>query len=347
MNIIDKIKEAQNAYYNSEPIMTDKEFDILWDTAQKEFPDNEIFRKVGEDDSSDFEKMKHLIPMGSQAKCTTKEQLKKFLSSNGTDYIVEDKCDGISVELIYNKGKFVNAITRGNGTIGDNITSNVSKMKGFPKNVDNFTGSVRGEILLFKSDKDKYFPDLKNCRNAASGIAKRKDGTNCEYLTIVCYDVRSNETKFETEDEVISFLKLNNFKTVWSMRLKKANEDKIFEILSERFSENVEYDIDGIVIKKNVIDYEDQNTNVRPKTNIALKPAYNTAESKIVDIKWNMSNGTLTPVAVFEPVVIDGARITQASLSNVALMEQMCIEIGKRVLVSRRNMVIPHIEKVL
>lgn len=345
-NIINKIKEAQDAYYNGSPIMTDAEFDALYEAGQLECPNDPIFTGVGEDSTDGFAKCEHFIPMGSQAKATTKEQIAKFLkdNNNGT-YIAEDKCDGISIELVYRAGKFVQAITRGNGTIGDDITNNVSKMKGFPRTVLDVDCSVRGEILLFHSDKDKYFPELKNCRNAASGIAKRLDGSDCDKLTIVAYDVRGIET-LKTEDKIIAFLQAQGFSTVASTEMTSA--DEAFTFLEKRMNDKErEYDIDGIVIKKKEIDYADQKENVRPKSNIALKPAYNLAETVIRDIEWNLSAGTLTPIAVFDPVEIDGATISRASLSNVALMEQMGIEIGKRIIVSRRNMVIPHVEKVI
>ena len=96
-----------------------------------------------------------------------------------------------------------------------------------------------------------------------------------------------------------------------------------------------------------IIDYDDQNANVRPYTNIALKPYNQEKTTKLIDIEWNMNNGTMTPIAIFEPVNIDGATISRANLSNISQMIEMGIEIGKTIIVTRRNMVIPHVERVV
>lgn len=351
MNIIENIKKAQTAYYNNEPIMTDAEFDALWDKAKEEYPDADIFKTVGEDHTDGFAKAKHFIPMGSQNKANTLEDMQKFFSKVDNIVIAEYKCDGISVELVYKDGMFVQAITRGDGEYGDDITSNVSKMKGVPTEVkNNWTGSVRGEILLYKADKDKYFPEAKNCRNMASGISKRLDGSDSDKLTVVCYDARSYaDIPFKNEIEVVVFLRENGFIEVNVCHDIEWTPEKAMKYMEDTFKnyDSIPYDIDGIVFKQAFIDYDDQNTNVRPNTNIALKP-YNVEKvTKLIDIEWSMNNGTMTPVGVFEPVEIDGATITRANMSNVSQMIEMGIEIGKTIIVTRRNMVIPHIERVI
>lgn len=349
MNIIDTIKEAQEAYYNSVPIMTDAEFDALWDKAKKEYPDADIFKTVGEDHADGFAKAKHFIPMGSQNKANTFEDMQKFFNSVMSTVIAEYKCDGISVELVYKDGKFVQAITRGDGEYGDDITINAAKMKGVPPSIkSNWTGSVRGEIMLLKKDKEKYFPEAKNCRNMASGISKRLDGSDSDKLTVVCYDARSANEQFKTELDVLSFLK-ENFIVVNASNNVKWDAETAMKYMEDTFNnlDAIPFDIDGIVFKQMIIDYDDQNTNVRPNTNIALKPYNQEKTTKLIDIEWSMNNGTMTPIAIFEPVNIDGATISRANLSNISQMIEMGIEIGKTIIVTRRNMVIPHVERVV
>ena len=349
MNIIDTIKKAQEAYYNSVPIMTDAEFDALWDTAKKEYPDADIFKTVGEDHADGFAKAKHFIPMGSQNKANTFEDMQKFFNSVMSPVVAEYKCDGISVELVYKDGKFVQAITRGDGEYGDDITINAAKMKGVPATIKrNWTGSVRGEILLLKNDKEKYFPEAKNCRNMASGISKRLDGSDSDKLTVICYDARSANKQFKTELDVLTFLK-ENFIVVNASNNMKWDAETAMKYMEDAFNnlDAIPFDIDGIVFKQMIIDYDDQNANVRPYTNIALKPYNQEKTTKLIDIEWSMNNGTMTPIAIFEPVNIDGATISRANLSNISQMIEMGIEIGKTIIVTRRNMVIPHVERVV
>ena len=349
MKIIDTIKKAQEAYYNSAPIMTDAEFDALWDTAKKEYPDSDIFKTVGEDHADGFAKAKHFIPMGSQNKANTFEDMQKFFNSVMSQVVAEYKCDGISVELVYKDGKFVQAITRGDGEYGDDITINAAKMKGVPATIKgNWTGSVRGEILLLKNDKEKYFPEAKNCRNMASGISKRLDGSDSDKLTVICYDARSANKQFKTEFDVLAFLK-ENFIVVNASNNVKWDAETAMKYMEDTFNnlDAIPFDIDGIVFKQMIIDYDDQNTNVRPCTNIALKPYNQEKTTKLIDIEWIMNNGTMTPIAIFEPVNINGATISRANLSNISQMIEMGIEIGKTIIVTRRNMVIPHVERVV
>lgn len=224
-------------------------------------------------------------------------------------------------------------------------------MRHVPMHVaNNWTGSVRGEIMLFKRDKTEFFPDAKNCRNMASGIAKRIDGSDCDKLTIVCYDARSENASFEHETDVIEFLQENGFYVVNCVKFDTLTYVDAMKLLNETFNEHlndIPYDIDGLVFKTNVIDYDDQMTNVRPKTNIALKPNRIEATFRIIDIEWSLANGTYTPVAIIEPVELDGPIIQRASLSNVKLMLDMNVEIGKRCIITRRGMIIPHIERMI
>lgn len=241
---------------------------------------------------------------------------------------------------------------------GDDVTENVKKMQGVPMRLkDRFTGTVRGEVLLDKSVKEKYFPDMKNCRNAASGIMKHLDGSDCDKLTIRVYDAQYlDKTKsFGTQEFLQNWLQNNGFIVadyVWfdTSRMKNPGQEAI-ELIRSEFSEEKasqrDFDIDGIVFKKNDLDMHDIQTEYRPKTMIALKNKYTLAETVIENIEWSLINGTLTPVAIVSPCEIDGTTVKRASLSNVAMLENLGLEIGHKVIITKAGMIIPKILKDL
>lgn len=346
----DKIIKAQESYYNDTPSMSDIEFDKLWDYLSEEYPNSPLLNKVGTDHVDGFTKVRHNIVMGSQNKANTPDDMDKFFSKNGTEYIAQLKLDGISLELNYEDGRFISGITRGDGTEGSDITQNVLKMKGVVMNLfEKFTGSVRGEILLYRSEKEQFYPDKKNCRNAASGIASRLDGTGSEHLTVMVYDAQYlDKTKsFNTQKQLQEWLKEQGFTVAPYSVISKPTGQKAVDMIGMVFESNPErdFDIDGIVWKKDQIDMNDILSNLRPKTQIALKPKFTTAVTKIINIEWPVRNGTVTPVAVMEPVELLGSTVQRASLCNISLMEDLGIEIGHEVTIIKANEIIPKIIK--
>ncbi len=213
-----KIERHQQKYYDGDPEISDNEFDILWDRLTKLCPEHPILHKVGKDSSSVFLKVEHLMHMNSQEKCRNAEEFRnRARKQRCGEFLVQNKCDGSSIELQYNNGKFTKAVTRGNGVIGDDVTCNIIKSKGLVKILKDhsFTGAVRGEVLLFHEDFNKYFKDKANCRNAANGIMKRKNSEDADKLTIVVYDVfRSLGKPFETENSKYLWLVNNEFYVV-------------------------------------------------------------------------------------------------------------------------------------
>ncbi|MCF0117873.1 MAG: hypothetical protein HUJ61_07515 [Bacilli bacterium] len=346
----DKIKVAQGAYYNGEPIMSDIEFDSLWDELKQNYPESTLLQEVGMDHVDGFQKHKHDIIMGSQNKANTAEEMDSFFQKNGL-CIAQSKLDGCSIALEYVNGKFITGTTRGNGKFGDNVTQNVLKMKGLVKKLDNnFTGTVRGEVLLFKSDKEKYFPEMKNCRNAAAGIMKHLDGKDCDKLNIMVYDAQyKDQTSFNKQSILQNWLEKNGFNVAPWIMFDKTTGASAMEYIKQEFSEEEafkrDYDIDGIVFKKEVIDMNDILTEYRPKSMIALKPAFTPVITVLRDIEWNVKNGTVTPIAIFDPVNIEGSTVQRASLANVSLMEELGLEIGHEITVIKANMIIPKVIK--
>ena len=348
-----KILEAQDAYYNGTPIMDDAEFDALWDELKRLDPTNKILTaQIGEDHLDGFQKADHMMTMGSQSKANTLEDMQKFFNStpNAKTYLAEFKMDGLSLELQYENGKFKKAITRGDGYVGDDVTQNVMKMNFVPKMLKDtsFTGPIRGETLLSRKNKEEFYNEMKNCRNAASGILKRLDGKGAEHLDVVVYEVQRLDGKsFGTQENAIQWLKDQGFKIVEVSTFKKESDiaQKAMDYLNEVFEDfdNLEYDIDGIVWKQNEIDMDDMK-ELRPSTQIALKPKRTIVKTKLLNIEWNCNNGTYTPIAILSPVDILGSTVQKASLSNLRNIINLDIEIGCEVFICKRGEIIPHVE---
>lgn len=353
-----KIKEAQDAYYkDSKPIMSDMEFDELWDQLKREQPDSELLNAVGDDHIDGFKKVDHTMIMGSQNKANSVEEMDAWLLSNQKAIemdgaIGQYKMDGISLELTYTDGKYTRAVTRGDGKTGDDITDNVAKMQGVVKQLKvPYTGTIRGEIVLSRANFMAYFADTyANCRNTASGISKRLDGSDCDKLNVVVYDAQylDKSKTFGTQRALQNWLVEEGFEVAeyWCPE-KTMTGAEALEYINEVFSkfDSLKYDIDGIVWKTNSIDMEDILNNYRPKTQIALKPARTYRTTEVVGIEWSLVNGTVTPIAILKPVDLLGAKISRASLSNIRKMEELGIEIGHTVTICRTGEIIPKVVK--
>lgn len=339
------ILQAQDAYYNGTPLMSDADFDELYDKLIAEQPDSEILKRVGVDNSDGFEKVNHKITMGSQNKANTLPEMEKWLKKIKGNIIASHKMDGASICLTYEKGKLVDAVTRGNAVTGDRITSNAMKMK-FPKVLkEKVDCIVRGEVLLSKRNKDKFYSDAANCRNQASGLMKRLDGEGSEHLDVVVYELFGDAAK-RTQAENLEWLEAQGFTVAEWDYIANPTAQKCMDLLNFTFSEQEKaarnYDIDGIVFKQDVIDYEDLK-KVRSDTQIALKPPREKYITTIKDIEWSLSDGTYTPIAIVEGLVIAGTFVQRASLSNVDMLEKLEIEIGDQVEIIKAGLIIPKV----
>ncbi len=352
--LVKKITKYQKSYYNGESEVSDAEFDLLWDKLKSIDPDNPVLHKVGAD-SGNFKKIHHLMPMGSQEKAADPQKFLEWADKHiYPEYLVEYKLDGASLELQYTHGVLTKAVTRGNGTIGDDITANASKMKGVmpalvhDNSVVDFTGGIRGEVIMAHSVHETYFSDKANCRNAANGLMKRKDGKGCENLQLIVYDAlsRSAEQPFRDEKEKIKWLKTFGFDIV-PLHICHTAKDVIeyrAEIMQIRAT--LDYDIDGLVVKESVINIEDA-ARARPDRQIAFKFSLEEAVTTLREIDWSESGSTYTPVAVFDPVELAGTIVKRASLANPDTIRALGIRIGSNVVVVKRGEIIPKIESVL
>ena len=348
------ITKYQKSYYDGEGEISDAEFDKLWDELKALDPNNAILHRVGAD-SGNFAKIQHIMPMGSQEKAANPEQFLAWAEKHQYDeYLVEYRLDGASLELQYEKGYLVRAVTRGDGTIGDDITANARKMGGVNAAIFKdgvlvpFTGGVRGEVIMTHQVHKDYFSDKANCRNAANGLMKRKDGQGSEYLKLITYDALSTDgqTWFSNEEEKIKWLMACGFNVVKLVICKSADRVIAYraKVMEERKS--IEYDIDGLVIKERKINLEDAR-RARPDHQIAFKFSLEEAVSTLRQVEWSINGGTYTPVAIFDEVELNGTKVQRASLANPDKMRQLGVRIGSHVVVVKRGEIIPKIESVV
>lgn len=348
------IARYQKSYYDGEGEISDADFDRLWDELKSLDPDNAVLHRVGAD-SGNFDKVRHIMPMGSQEKAADPQQFLAWADKHRYDqYLVEYKLDGASLELQYEGGHLVRAVTRGDGTVGDDITANARKMCGVARSILKdgalvpFTGGIRGEVIMTHSVHKEHFPDKANCRNAANGIMKRKDGQGSEYLTLIVYDALSTDgrTFFTNEEEKIRWLMDCGFNTVRLVICKSADRVIAYraKVMEER--RGLEYDIDGLVIKERAINLEDAS-RARPDRQIAFKFSLEEEVSTLREVEWSQSGATYTPVAIFDEVELNGTKVRRASLANPDTMRKLGVRIGSHVVIVKRGEIIPKIESVV
>ena len=357
--IVSKLKKADEEYYNkSKPSFSDAQYDKLKDQLRNADPDNPYLSTVGAPlpESTAWKKRKHKIPMASLDKCNESGEFIKWTSAIKQPhyFIIEDKLDGISIDIEYNKGALIAAITRGDGETGQDILTNVLNMQNVKKKIPDFTGNIRGEIVITKPDFHELckHEDFKNARNAASGIATRLDGKYAEYLTIFFYDIIEEGEEFQTEYQKIQRIGKLGMKT--SQVMMATSVEEVVKIM-ERYVESVRtkrpYDIDAIVVKADSLELQEEmgrGNNGNPKGQIAWKFPNETAVTTLKDIEWSMGrNGQITPVAIFEPTFVAGGMLARASLGSYGEFKNLKLHKGDTIEISRRNDVIPHVEKVI
>ncbi len=349
------IKKYQASYYNGEGEISDAEFDKLWDELKSLDPENPILKKVGAD-SGNFDKKNHVMPMGSQEKAANPDQFLAWAQNHAySEYLVEYKLDGASLELQFRHGELVAAVTRGDGTVGDDITANAKKMSGVQAalydevgNKIDFTGGVRGEVLMSHEVHEKLYSDKANCRNAANGLMKRKDGSGSENLTLITYDAFATEGSqpFSDEEEKILWLKKCGFRTV-PLEICKSPDDVInYRAQVMEIRPTLAFDIDGLVVKERAINMTDA-FRARPDRQIAFKFSLEEAVTTLREVEWSESGATYTPVAIFDPVQLAGTTVKRASLANPDTMRKLGVQIGSKVVVVKRGEIIPKIESVI
>lgn len=358
-----RIERLRASYYAGAPEVSDAAYDALEDELRALDPTSPLLAKVGAPPvASEWEKARHEIPMGSLNKVVSPSELAawaarcdELLAKEGAgtitdDLFVAEKLDGLSIEVLYRDGRLVDAITRGDGDLGERITPNVKRMRGVPSRIrDTRPLSVRGEIILRLSDMKKHFPGVTSPRNAAAGTSRRLDGQGCEHLTVLFYDV-ADHLDLATEREKFAYLRSLGFATPRTAHGTLDDVVALYERYGESLRAALDYEIDGLVVYADSLNKAALlgEVNRRPRGAVAFKFASPAKVSRVVRITWDTGpSGRVTPVAIVEPVELAGAMVQRASLHNVANVRALGIGVGDEVLVSRRNDVIPYVEEVV
>lgn len=359
MGMINILNEAAEAYYNTgNPIMSDEMFDMkLEDLRQFEEETGFVFsnsptQRVGAKVLTELNKVAHTSPMLSLDKCHNVDELLKFINNKET--IASIKLDGLTCRLTYKDGRLVLAETRGNGVVGSDITEHVKKFLNVPMKIQmDGTYTIDGEAIILDDDfaEINKCNDYKNSRNLASGslavldtslVAKRR-------LRFYGWDVieggNSNNLIDNLNDAESLGFSVVPFWYPVNLESKKLQStlDYVFEYASDEG-----FPCDGVVFKFNDIEYGKSlgKTEHHFKDGIAYKKEDDVYKTKLIDVEWNCGkSGQLTPVAIFEPVDIDGSIVNRASLHNVSIFEDLNLCIDDTIEIYKANMIIPQIKR--
>ena len=358
--LIEILNNASRLYYQySTPIMTDFEYDKLYDELEKlEKETNTVLsnsptQNVEPEAIDSLVKVEHPSPMLSLSKTKSISELASFLGNQ--EGLISWKLDGLTIVLTYKDGKLSSGVTRGNGIIGEVVTENVKKFKNIPLTIP-YKGTlvVRGEAVIKYSDFNKMNEELdddssqyKNPRNLCSGSVRQLDSkvTAKRNVNCIIFALIESEKKFKLKSEEFEWLKSLGFDVVEYHKVTSNNIEEQVLYFKNKINE---YDIpsDGLVLLYNDIEYGKQlgTTAKYPKNAIAFKWQDETAETKLIDVDWLVSRtGLINPVAVFEPVELEGTIVSRASLHNVSILQGLSLGIGDTILVYKANMIIPQI----
>ena len=361
------LRKYKDAYYNGQALVTDASYDALEDELRALAPDHAVLKSIGAPVTeivTEWEKARHAIPMGSLNKAVNETEFRQWaarcdqlgaqsdLPPISNNLLVTEKLDGLSLAVNYENGVLVEAITRGDGHVGERITPNARRMKGVPARLpEPLTVSIRGEIILKLSDMRKGFPGYDAPpRNKAAGTSKRFDGSGCEHLTVMFYDLEGGDTELPTEEAKYKRLvELGLIVPPFTVTdLEGALQ--IHKDYSAKKRAELDYEIDGLVVRANDLRAQHLLGELadRPRAAVAYKFASLAKISRVIAINWETGpTGRVTPIANVEPIEIGGATVQFVVLHNASNVERLGIGVGHEVLVSRRNDVIPHLEEVV
>lgn len=369
------LNDANYKYYVlDEPTITDQEYDKYLreleelEQKYKEFArDDSPTKRVGGEVLDSFKKVTHKIPMMSLSDVFSESEVVNFderIKKEGIrpQYVCELKIDGLSVSLLYEHGKLVRAATRGDGVVGEDITHNVKTIKSVPLTLnEDIDIEVRGEIYMSKKSLEKVNLErikngekpLQNARNGAAGSIRQLDSKVAAKrgLDVWIYHLPNPlDYGIHTHYEALEFMKKLGFKTNPNNRLVN-NINEVLEFISEKNAErkSLSYDIDGIVIKVNNIDQQQELgfTAKYPKWATAYKFPAEEVLTRLNDIIFTVGRtGQITPNAVLDPVIVMGSTIARATLHNENYIKEKDLRIGDIVSIRKAGDVIPEVVEV-
>jgi DNA ligase (NAD+) len=379
-----KIAHHSRLYYvQDNPEISDAEYDRLFDRLleiEKEHPElvtpDSPSQRVGAEPSRKFEPLSHRIPMLSLQKVTSREEFIEFdrrvkeglETSEEIEYVTEPKLDGLAVELIYENGIFVRGSTRGDGTVGENITANLKTIQSIPLKLSDNTAKkyplleVRGEVIMHRSAFEKLneqlaaknIAPLANPRNGAAGSLRQLNPRVTASRRLVFYGYAVSETTLEgldTQYKVIEFLSSEGFLVNNLIYVADGVQEvsTIFDNLT-RDRASLDYEIDGMVIKVNDFSSQDLLGQIAraPRWAVAWKFVAEQAETVLEAVEFSVGRtGVITPVAKLKPVRVSGVTVSNASMHNEDEIKTLDVRVGDTVIVQRAGDVIPEVVDVV
>ena len=368
-------KYSYDYYVEDNPQISDTEYDTLYKQLEKleeNHPEyileNSPTQRVGDRVLDEFEKITHKVPMLSLSNTFSTEDLRDFdarisklVPDHSVEYICELKIDGLAISINYEDGKLISAATRGDGTVGEEVTDNIKTIFSIPKVLkENKTFEVRGEVYLPKKSFNILNEERKennevlfaNPRNAAAGSLRQLDSkiTAQRRLSAFIYSVVGDNT-IESQ--------LQALKTAEEYELPVNNNYKLCKNIDEVINyieywdinrKNLPYEIDGIVIKVNSYSLQEEigYTQKSPRWATAFKFPEEELATKLLDVELSVGRtGIVTPVAQLDPIVISGSTVSKASLHNKDVIDELDIHIGDMVIVKKAGEIIPKVVRVL
>lgn len=358
-NLVNKLNKARRAYYQeSYEIMSDFEYDKLYDqleALEKEtgiILSNSPTQQVGYIVLSELKKVKHDKKMLSLDKTKDIYKIEDFLSTEKG--LLSFKMDGLTIVLTYNDGNLISAVTRGNGEIGEDITHNCKVFKNIPLKIP-FKDEliIRGEALISFKDFENINENLeitekyKNPRNLCSGTVRQLNNeiTKDRNVSFLAFSLVKCNKEFNLKSEQLQFLASLGFEIVEYALVDKYNVEKTILNFEKKVETN-KFATDGLVITFDNIAYSNSlgETSKFPKDSIAFKWADDLATTTLLDVEWNTSRtGLINPIAIFEPVELEGTTVNRASLHNISIIKNLKLGIGDIIKVYKANMIIPQV----
>ena len=363
--LIDILNRASAVYYQGkDEIMSNFEYDKLYDELVSLEKESGLVlagsptQKVGYDILSGVPKQTHQSPMLSLDKTKQVNELESWLGDK--EGLLSWKMDGLTVVLTYENGQLLNAVTRGNGVVGEVITNNAKVFKKLPISIP-FKGHMvlRGEAVITYSEFEKINASLseeeqyKNPRNLCSGSVRQLNNEITAKRNVELYAftlVEAEGVDFEnSQKNKMEFMRKQGFQVVEYKLVTRENIAETVEWFSDKVKTN-DFPSDGLVLLYDDIEYGNSlgSTAKFPRNAIAFKWADEVAKTKLLEMEWSASRtGLINPVAIFEPVELEGTTVSRASVHNISIVRELKLGIGDEIEVYKANMIIPQIAKNL
>ena len=368
-------KYSYDYYVEDNPQISDTEYDTLYKQLEKleeNHPEyileNSPTQRVGDRILDEFEKIIHKVPMLSLSNTFSTEDLRDFdarisklVPDHSVEYICELKIDGLAISIKYEDGRLVSAATRGDGSVGEDVTENIKTIFSIPKVLkDNRTFEVRGEVYLprksfelLNSERESNNEVLfANPRNAAAGSLRQLDSkiTAKRRLSAFIYSIVGDDS-IVSQENALNKAKEYNLPVNPNFKLCKSI-DEVIDYINywTEHKKNLPYDIDGIVIKVNSYSTQEEvgYTQKSPRWATAYKFPEEELATKLLDVELSVGRtGIITPVAILDPIVISGSTVSKASLHNKDIIEELDIHIGDMVVVKKAGEIIPKVVRVI